>query len=377
MKNAIDSIRLHQVVMSLVLFLVAGCQTAGNREFASRIDVAVEAEMDRQHAVGAAVGIIRNNRIVHLKGYGLADRRSKTPATTESMFRWASISKPLTALRAMQLWEQGRLDLDADVRTYAPEFPDKGVKITMRQLLGHQGGIVHYSNGPVVRTARDYEELHPFESVILALDTFRESPLVNAPGEKYSYSTHGYILASAVVERAGKERFADQVTREIARPLGMKTTQPDYQWLDIPNRASGYRKVGPLFVPSLNRDVSWKLGGGGYISSIDDLARLARGLLRKKIVSRNTSDLMWTPQKTASGAATRYGLGFFIDGEGDDVRVSHGGSQEKVKTWMGIYPNRGTGVVVMCNSEHINPTEFGERLAKLVNAPAAAPKVNQ
>lgn len=370
MKNAHCLIRLEFVVLTAALFVFVGCRTPGDREFASRIDAAVEAEMERQHAVGAAVGIIRDNRIVYLKGHGLADRSSGTPVATDSMFRWASISKPLTALRAMQLWEQGRLDLDADIRTYVPEFPDKGVKITMRQLLGHQGGIVHYSNGPVIRTERSYEEEHPFESVIPALNAFRESPLVNAPGEKYAYSTHGYILASAVVERAGKERFADQVKREIAGPLGMKTVQPDHQWVDIPNRASGYRKVGPLYVPSLNRDVSWKLGGGGYISSIDDLARLARGLLRKKLVSPDTSALMWAPQTLSSGAATRYGLGFFIDGAGENFRVSHGGSQEKVKTWMGIYPHRGTGVVLMCNSEHINPTAFGERLAKLVNAPA-------
>jgi serine beta-lactamase-like protein LACTB len=372
MKNEFLRFRSHFIVLAVAIFVLTGCRTPGDRQFGRQIDQAVEAEMKRQHVVGAAVGIIRDNRIVHLKGYGLADRGRKIPVDTDSMFRWASISKPLTALRALQLWEQGKLDLDADVRTYVPEFPDKGVKITLRQLLGHQGGIVHYQNGPVIRAAAEYDVEHPFESVVLALDTFRESPLVNPPGEKYSYSTHGYILASAVVERAGKRPFADQVDRGIAQLLGMKTVQPDYQWLDIPNRASGYRKVGPLFVPSRNRDVSWKLGGGGYISSIDDLARLARGLLRGKLVSKETEAMMWTPQKTTSGKATRYGLGFSIDGEGDDLRVSHGGSQEKVKTWMGFFPNRRTGVVLMCNSEQVNPTEFGERLAKLVNASDSA-----
>jgi CubicO group peptidase (beta-lactamase class C family) len=372
MKNEFLRFRSHFIVLAVAIFVLTGCRTPGDRQFGRQIDQAVEAEMKRQHVVGAAVGIIRDNRIVHLKGYGLADRGGKIPVDTDSMFRWASISKPLTALRALQLWEEGKLDLDADVRTYVPEFPDKGVKITLRQLLGHQGGIVHYQNGPVIRAAAEYDVEHPFESVVLALDTFRESPLVNPPGEKYSYSTHGYILASAVVERAGKCPFADQVDRGIAQLLGMKTVQPDYQWLDIPNRASGYRKVGPLFVPSRNRDVSWKLGGGGYISSIDDLARLARGLLRGNLVSKETEAMMWTPQKTTSGKVTRYGLGFSIDGEGDDLRVSHGGSQEKVKTWMGFFPNRRTGVVLMCNSEHVNPTEFGERLAKLVNASDSA-----
>ena len=311
--------------------------------------------MEDQEAVGVAVGLIKDNRIVYLKGYGLADRERKIPVDRGTMFRWASISKCLTAVAAMQLSQRDRLDIDAEVRGLVPEFPDKGFAITTRQLLSHLGGIVHYSNGEVVRTETDYSSPHPFEDVVLALDTFKESPLVNDPGEKYSYTTHGFILASAVVQRAGKQKFADQVHERIARPAGMTTLQPDYQWIEIPNRAVGYTRRDGQVIRDSDTDVSWKLGGGGFISNIDDLALFATGLLNGAFVNRETRSMMWTRQQTNANKQTKYGLGFSVVGEGRNQKVYHSGSQEKTKTRMVLYPNRAIGVVVMCNSRHVKP----------------------
>ena len=183
------------------------------------IDEAVRAQMAQQQAVGIAIGVIRDGEVAYLAGYGFEDRERKTPVDADTMFRWASISKPLTAIAAAQLAEAGELDLDADIRTLVPEFPDKGSEITTRQLLGHLGGIVHYRNGPVIRTDGSYDQPHPYQDVILALDHFRESPLVGAPGSKFAYTTHGFIHASAAVERAGKQPFHLQVDERIATPL--------------------------------------------------------------------------------------------------------------------------------------------------------------
>lgn len=325
---------------------------------AKAVDKAMLAEMAKQDVVGLAVGVIEGGEIVYLTGFGYADRERGEPVTPGTLFRWASCSKPLTAVAVMQLVDKGKLDLDADVRTLVPEFPDKGAAVTARQLLCHQGGIVHYTKGKVIRTRRDYPTAHPFKDVVLALDTFKESPLVNHPGEKYSYTTHGYILLSAAVERAGKQPFADQVRERIIKPLGMTTLRPDYQWEAIPNRASGYRKVKGIIVPSIDADVSWKLGGGGYVSSIEDFARFARGLLRRELVSEKAEAMMWTPQPLSGGKATTYGLGFGVDGIGERLRVAHSGSQEKTRTRLVLYPRRQSAVVVMTNCEWANPGQF-------------------
>jgi len=316
------------------------------------VDAAVKHEMVRQRLVGAAVGIVEAGRVIYTQGYGWQDRENRVPASRATMFRWASISKPVTAVAAMQLVEKGKLDLGADVRAYVPEFPDKGHTITVEQTLNHQSGLPHYQAGKVVAVEREYALPHPFEDVVTALDTFALSPLLFEPGTRYGYSTHGYILASAVVQRAGKEKFARQVEERIAKPLGMASFQPDYQWKDIPNRAVGYRKRDGVVVKSTDTDVSWKLGGGGYISTIGDLARFAAGLVNHRLVGRAAEERMWTPSRLASGEPTHYGLGFDIRIDPANGRtVSHGGGQEKTSSLMWLRPDERRAIVVFSNNE--------------------------
>jgi serine beta-lactamase-like protein LACTB, mitochondrial len=324
---------------------------------AEKADAAAAAVIEKQKLVGTAVVVIDGGKVVWSKGYGYADREKKVavdPAATQ--FRWASISKSVTAVAALQLVEAGKLDLDADVRKYVPEFPDHGETITARQLLCHQGGIVHYTNGKVVKTEKKYAEPHPFADVVVALDTFKDSPLVNRPGEKYAYSTHGYILLSAVVQRAGKETFAEQVKARIADPLQMQGFRPDRQWEEIPGRAVGYTRAGD----EINRrpadrdpDVSWKLGGGGYTSPATALAAFGVGLLNRKLVSEKTEKLMWTRTKpTGEKGEQPYGLGFALGTTPGGVKwVGHSGSQEKTRTFLMLDPVGKRGVAVMTNSE--------------------------
>jgi serine beta-lactamase-like protein LACTB len=333
-------------------------------------DQAARAQFEKQKLVGLAVAVIHDGKVAYLKGYGHADREDEIPVDpSKTLFRWASCSKPLTAIAALQLAEKGLLDLDRNVREYVPEFPDKGVAITVRQLLCHQGGIVHYTNGKVIRTSRDYDSENPFEDVILALDTFKDSPLVCRPGEKYSYTTHGYILLSAAVQRAGKQKFADQVKERIADPLGMNSLQPDYQWQAIPHRAVGYRRrANDEIVRSTDTDVSWKLGGGGYVSTAEDFAKFGTGLVNRKLVSEQTEARMWTRQKLANGnGTTNYGLGFtFGKTPGGREWVGHSGSQEKTKTMMMLEPKSKRGVVVMTNSEWANPAQVAASILDAV-----------
>ncbi|MCP4711953.1 MAG: beta-lactamase family protein, partial [Planctomycetes bacterium] len=311
---------------------------------------------------------IKGGEIVYLQGYGWADKENFTAVTRNTMFRWASISKTVTAVSAMQLFEQGNLDLDKDILEYVPEFGDKGEAVTTRQILCHTGGLTHYSSN-IVRTVRSYDVDHPYEDVVLALDNFKETPLIGKPGEKYSYSTHAFILLSAIVQKASGAKFADQVRHRIVEPTGMTTLQTDYQWIDIPNRTIGYRKdrQSGAIVRSTDTDVSWKLGGGGFISNIDDLARFAEAMIKSELVSKKTKEMIFTRQKTNDGKDVSYGLGFRLTGTGEDLQVSHSGSQEKTKTYMAFYPRKGTGVVVMCNSEHASPSRFVNLLFPVVN----------
>lgn len=352
---------LWKIPFLLALLSVASPALAQNPPYAGadRVDAKIQAEIKRQEFVGIAVVVIDDGKIAWSKGYGFADREKNIPvdpATTQ--FRWASICKSVTAIAALQLAEKGQLDLDADIRTYVPEFPDKGVKITARQLLCHQGGIPHTgaNGGEIVRSKTTYADPHPFADVVTALDMFKDSPLVNTPGTTYFYSTPGYVLLSAVVQRAGKQRFADQVAERIARPLAMADFRPDYQWEDIPNRAAGYNRPDGKITRRPDDqvdDVSWKLAAGGFTSPATDLARFGVGLLQHKLVSEKTEQQMWTINKPPHPEkADPYGYGFFIvhlpDGR---TLVGHDGSQQKAKTALLLDPKSKKGIALMTNSE--------------------------
>jgi CubicO group peptidase (beta-lactamase class C family) len=254
--------------------------------------------------------------------------------------------------------------LDADVRSYVPEFPQQKAIVTTRQLLCHQGGIRHYANGKIVPNERKYTETNPFESVILAIDEFKDSPLIAPPGERFAYSTHGYVLLSAVVERAGKQPFAAQISERICRPLGLESLRPDYQWSEIPHRALGYMKREKEIERSTDTDVSWKLGGGGYISTIDDLALWCAALARGELLKRETWEAASTPQQTKSGTKSTYGLGFQVKGAGADMSIGHSGAQEKTRTFLIAYPQQKIGAVAMTNSEYGEPARVVHALLK-------------
>ena len=363
-------------LITLILALVAGVAAPAHSQLdTDAVDEAVLRQMETQQAVGVAIGVIQDGEVTYVSGYGLADRERSIPVDENTMFRWASISKPLTAITAAQLAEAGSLDLDADVRGLVPEFPDQGTPITSRQLLGHLGGIVHYRNGPVIPTQRTYDRDNPFEDVTIALDLFRESPLVAVPGEKFAYTTHGFILASAAVQRAGQAPFHQQVAERIADPLGLDSLQPDYQWVAIPCRATGYRKSGDQVVRSTDTDVSWKLGGGGFISNIGDLARFAAALDDEAFITPAMKRMLFTSQKTSGGKATGYGMGFRTKKTNGGMTVSHTGAQEKVRGLMSIElttkPNQeaptGDGLVILTNSEHVNVNQLANAIRKAIS----------
>lgn len=339
---------------------------AVNASMTRRIDERVASELRQHGLVGVAVSMVVDGRLALARGYGLADREAGVPVSpTATSFRWASISKPVTAVAALQLAERDQLDLDADVCELVPEFPRKPHVVTARQLLCHQGGIVHYANGPVVVTQRSYDVEHPFVDMVVALDKFKESPLVCEPGTAHHYTTHGFMLLGAVVERAGGKAFWPQVRERVAEPLGMSTFQPDYEWVQIQGRTQGYRRVLGLVVRSAEGDVSWKVAGGGFTSCVVDLGRFAQGLLRGSLMRPETQRAMWTAQATRGGAVTSYGLGIGVGALDGVPCYSHTGAQDKTRTVLLVLPSVQLAVAVMTNSEWAEVRGLAQDLARI------------
>src|SRR5881227_1817468 len=158
------------------------------------IENAVASFMSANGIPGLSAAVVLEGEPRWSQGFGMADLEDFSPATSSTLFRLGSISKPISATAILQLWEHGKLDLDAPVQKYCPAFPQKEWPITARELLGHLGGIRYYRvpETPYSESQSDPEvgNTHHFENGIEGgLKFFANDPLVAQPGTHSNYST--------------------------------------------------------------------------------------------------------------------------------------------------------------------------------------------
>jgi serine beta-lactamase-like protein LACTB len=328
---------------------------------AEEIERAISSEMSRQGIPGLSVAVAAGCKLRWMAGFGLADVENFVPAKAATVYRLASVSKPVTAVAVMQLVESGKLDLDAPIQKYVPYFPRKKWVVTARYLLAHQAGIRHYRNGSELNSTRHYMELRQ------ALGIFQDDPLLFKPGTKYSYSTYGYNLLGAAVEGASGRRFVDYIRERIFEPAGMRQIRPDDVYEIIPNRARGYRRIlGGKLQRCALADTSNKIPGGGLCGTVEDLADFAIQLQAGQLLKKETLEAMFTVQKTSDGKATPYGLGWQIEKSGGKCRVEHGGAQQGVRTLLSMLPEEGFAVALMANIEGVRLRPLARRIENIV-----------
>jgi CubicO group peptidase (beta-lactamase class C family) len=271
------------------------------------------------------------------------------PARPETVYRLASVSKPMTAVAVMKLGQDGRLDLDAPVTRYCPEFPEKPWPVTSRQLLCHQGGVRWYRPDEQPRTRR-------FASLAEGLVLFAEDPLAFEPGTKVLYSTYGYTLLGCVAARAAGQPFLSLLQESVFGPAGMSETRADDVRELIPSRAQGYTRDGyGRLVNSALADMSYKIPGGGLCGTAPDVARFGAALLSGRLVAAGTLERMLTRQKTRDGRSTGFGLGLALGNRGGKREAWHTGGQERVSTVLYLQPDAGLAVAILANLEKVGP----------------------
>ena len=329
------------------------------------IEKAVASFMAANSVPGLSAAVVLEGEPRWFEGFGMADLENYSPATSSTLFRLGSISKPISATAVLQLWERGKLDLDAPVQKYCPAFPQKEWPITTRELLGHLGGIRHYS--PDGKGDVPEDSARHFSSMQEALQLFANDPLVARPGTKFNYSTYGYTLVGCVFEGAASEKFVDYLRKNVLEPAGMEQTRDDDYFTVIPHRTRWYHKDKSGIVRNAGvLDSSYKIPGGGIISSADDMARFEAAILGDKLLKRSTRDLMWTSQKTSDGKETGYGLGWGIMEKFGLHMLVHTGGQQGTSTAFAVIPGKNAGVVVLCNIDDVDVNRLAMQILRLV-----------
>jgi CubicO group peptidase (beta-lactamase class C family) len=268
----------------------------------------------------------------------------------------------------MQLWDRGRLDLDAPVQKYCPSFPQKPWPISTRQVLGHLGGIRHYKSSS--QDDPEFGNTKHFDDPIQAgLNFFKDDPLVAQPGTSFHYSTQGYTVIGCVIEGASGAKYLDFIRQNVLVPAQMEQTQPDDRLAVVPYRTRFYQKAESGTVHNADfLDSSYKIPGGGWLSSAEDMARFEVAILNDKLVRRITRDLMWTPLKPSDGSKDNYALGWDWGEENDreTAGVGNTGFQQGTSTTFVIAPERRVGVVVLSNMADQPSGDLAREILKIL-----------
>jgi CubicO group peptidase (beta-lactamase class C family) len=285
------------IVIALALFLVCTillpfsfAQTDKlSPEKRTQLEAATARFMEKNNLPGVSIAVVENGEYEWSKGFGRTDLENFVPTNSQTLYRLASISKPITATAAMLLYERGKLDLDVPVQKYCPAFPEKDWPITTRQLLGHLGGIRHYRSqsicDPEIISTKHFDD-----PIAAGLNFFKDDALVAKPGTKFSYSNHAYTLIGCVIEGASGEKYVDFVRANVLQPAGMAHTRVDDRLAIVPGRTRFYSKdKSETVVNAEPVDVSFKIPGDGWLSSAEDMAKFEVAMLNDRLVSHPTS----------------------------------------------------------------------------------------
>ncbi len=325
--------------------------SARYREAVNKSREIIAATMAAQKIPGLSIAVSINGKIVWSEGFGFADLENNLKVTPATRFRIASVSKTITAAAMARLYEQGKLDLDAPVQKYVPEFPSKGVVITARQLVGHLSGIRHLRRDPDPAKDEFFDRKIYCKNVTESVGRFQADPLDFAPGTKFGYSSKGFDLLSAMLERTSGKDFLDLLQNEVFGPLGMSNTGADDNRQIIPNRSRFYSldaKKKAINAPYVDQSCDW--AGGGLLSTAEDLVRFGSGHIQGDYLKQGTFEKMFTSQKTSDGKETGTGWGWRInhDKEGR-LYYFHPGENVGGRSYLWVYPKEKVVVAMIHN----------------------------
>lgn len=283
------------------------------------------AQLDKYPGFSIAVGI--GNEVVWYEGLGYADVSQRAKITQGTRFRIYSLSKPITGVATAKLVEKGQLHLDTPIAQYLPWLPSNVGRVTTRQLASHLGGLRHYREGEISKIGGSH-----CETVKEAMSIFLDNkPVIARPGEKYLYSSYGFVLLSAVIESASGRPFDDFLYETILNPLEMANTVFENPYIDDPKKATFYipERLGGWYVREApaDWDNTCKWGAGGLLSNALDLVKFGQAVINGDFLDDTSLDLLFTPAKTNAGDEVPYGFGWGtrVDSKGHHFASHSGG----------------------------------------------------
>jgi CubicO group peptidase (beta-lactamase class C family) len=331
--------------------------------------------LDRWPSAGLAVGIVRDGSLEWFLGHGVADIASNTPVTEDTVFRVGSITKTVTAIAVMQLWEQGLVDLDAPANQYLRTFRLVPAKAsvglpTVRHLLTHTAGVGYWRRlSDLLQPGVGSGDRAGRSGAPPLADYYRRGlPVEVEPGTKWVYSNHGFAALGQLVEDVTGQPLDRYLREQVFAPLGMEHTDLVRSERVRSRLATGYVLRARGLKPVADREVPTPGGGAAYATTAD-LARYVAALLgggsgeHGAVLKPDTLGSMFQPHFQPDPRVPGMGLGFELGEESGHATVAKTGILSGFHSAMVLAPDAGIGVVVLTNTGGLDGRGVAEPLA--------------
>jgi CubicO group peptidase (beta-lactamase class C family) len=322
----------------------------------ARMDQLVKSYVDERKNFMGSVLVARGDDVLMSRAYGSADLEWDIANTPETRFRIGSLTKQFTAAAILLLEERGKLRVDDPVKMYLPDAPAAWDRITVFHLLTHTSGIPNFTAFP------EYGSLKVMSTTIEKIvSTFRDKPLEFPAGEKFAYTSSGYLLLGYLIEKLGGQTYEQFVQDNIFTPLGMNDSGYDSNSRIILRRAAGYSHGSNGLVNTHYIDMSVPHAAGGLYSTTGDLLRWTRGLFGGKLLSPTSLAKMQTPFKN------NFAMGLVVRAANGRRLIEHGGQIDGFNAKLDYYPETGLVVAVLANLNGPGAPEIARNLAAIVH----------
>ena len=310
-----------------------------------RLDSLARAHVADSFTAGAAAAVVHRGDTLLLKGYGLADLEWDVPMADDAVFEIGSMTKQFTAAAVLQLVEQGKLDLDADLTAYLPDYDTRGRRVPLRRLLDHTSGIKGYTEMPMFGEfmMRDM----PRDSLVAR---FEAEPFDFEPGTAEIYNNSAYFLLGLVIEKVAGTSYEQFLETEFFEPLGMQDSRYCSNTAVVPNRMRGYSRTPEGFERADYLNHLWPYAAGSICSSVEDLLTWNAALHSGRVLGPEAYASMITPRALDDGSMVRYAGGLGITETDGRTVIAHGGGINGFLSQGMYFPGDHTTVVVLVNA---------------------------
>ena len=293
---------------------------------------------------------------------GNRDVATETPYERLTLNRIASIAKSMTAVATLKLYEQGKLDLDAPISTYLPNYPKRhATRITTRMLLLHSSGIGAYESGKEAQNEVEYASLTESATV------FQDRDLVDEPGNAEHYTTYGYVVLGMVIEAVSGQTYEEYMEEHVWAVAGMDNTGVEHLTDRHENKSSFYKrsKKGKIKLSKTN-NLTNRIPGGGILSTADDLLKFGKAILNNTFINEATTKMMWEKPGLAYDG-NPYGMGWFLYGKNPKLgeMYGHTGGQTGCSSVLLLAPEKDAVMIVLSNTALTGQHVFGIAVKEL------------